>query len=248
MKLDPNLALQKSSYFEDLSRIGVYNPIHSWVCLAWPMTCWALGPNIFLELLSEKWSSVKEGSQISTPRRCKPTATSGARMVPLHRPIPHGPTSHTVPPRLKIVLFHSFSYGLTLLEEKLNQIVHRRKCWTPGSLDWNIYAAFGEIFQWKHMKKLRKNENHQNSFDNSINNHINVPEPESQVIWSDLDPLYPRNNVSAIKLAQNAPNISRRHIIAGYHWYLVRNLVIFMIFSVCSWLYEYIKSRIQNRN
>ena len=67
------------------------------------------------------------------------------------------------------------------------------------------------------MKKSRKNENHQNSFDNSINNHINVPEPESQVIWSDLDPLYPRNECTAIKLAQNAPNISRRHIIAGYH-------------------------------
>ena len=52
------------------------------------------------------------------------------------------------------------------------------------------------------MEKSRKNENHQNSFDNSINNHINVPEPESQVIWSDLDPLYPRNECITIKLAQ----------------------------------------------
>ena len=41
------------------------------------------------------------------------------------------------------------------------------------------------------MEKSRKNENHQNSFDNSINNHINVSETAGQVIWSDLDPLYP---------------------------------------------------------
>ena len=41
------------------------------------------------------------------------------------------------------------------------------------------------------MKKSRKNENHQNSFDNSIDNHINVSETAGQVICSDLDTLYP---------------------------------------------------------
>ena len=41
------------------------------------------------------------------------------------------------------------------------------------------------------MKKSRKNENYQNSFDNSINNHINVSETAGQEIWSDLEPLYP---------------------------------------------------------
>ena len=54
-------------------------------------------------------------------------------------------------------------------------------------------TRFWEIFQSKYMKKSRKNENHQNSFDNSINNHINVSETGRQVIWSDLDPLYPGN-------------------------------------------------------
>ena len=52
------------------------------------------------------------------------------------------------------------------------------------------YMILGD-FPMKMHEKIEKNENHQNSFDNSINNHINVPEPESQVIWSDLDPLYP---------------------------------------------------------
>ena len=41
------------------------------------------------------------------------------------------------------------------------------------------------------MKKARKNENYQNSFDKVIDNHINVPETEIQIIWSDLHPLYP---------------------------------------------------------
>ena len=34
-----------------------------------------------------------------------------------------------------------------------------------------------------------KNENHQNSFDNSIKNHMNIPETGGQVVWSDLDAL-----------------------------------------------------------
>ena len=50
------------------------------------------------------------------------------------------------------------------------------------------------------MKKSRKNENHQNSFDNSINNHVNMPETEGQVIWNDLDPLYLVNHPPTIKL------------------------------------------------
>ena len=54
----------------------------------------------------------------------------------------------------------------------------------------------------KNHGKIEKNENHQNSFDNSINNHINVSETAGQVIWSDLDPLYPQNECRAIKLAQ----------------------------------------------
>ena len=39
------------------------------------------------------------------------------------------------------------------------------------------------------MKKARKNENHQNSFDNSIKNHMYMPETGGQVVWSDLDAL-----------------------------------------------------------
>ena len=66
------------------------------------------------------------------------------------------------------------------------------------------------------MKKSRKNENHQNSFDNSINNHVNMPETERQVIWSDLDPLYPGNQCPAINLVlvPNRPEIAvRRHLL-----------------------------------
>ena len=57
-------------------------------------------------------------------------------------------------------------------------------------------------FPRKYMKKLTKNENHENSFDNSINNHINVSETRGQVIRSDLDPLYPGTQWCAIKLEQ----------------------------------------------
>ena len=52
------------------------------------------------------------------------------------------------------------------------------------------------------MKKSAKNENHENSFHKAINNHVNMPETERQVIWSDLDPLYPGNQCPAINLDQ----------------------------------------------
>ena len=55
------------------------------------------------------------------------------------------------------------------------------------------------------MKKTRKNENHPNSFDNSIKNHINVPETWNKVLWSDLEPLQPGNKCLAIKLTQISP-------------------------------------------
>ena len=42
---------------------------------------------------------------------------------------------------------------------------------------------FLKIFRWKSMKKSRKNENHRNSFDKSINNHMNVPDTKKQLIW-----------------------------------------------------------------
>ena len=48
--------------------------------------------------------------------------------------------------------------------------------------------------------RYTKNENHQNSFDNSIKNHINVPETWSKVLWSDLEPLQPGNKFCAINL------------------------------------------------
>ena len=50
--------------------------------------------------------------------------------------------------------------------------------------NWDVlyFGRFSKENTWK-------NENHKNSFDNSIKNHINVSETEGQVIWSDLDPL-----------------------------------------------------------
>ena len=50
------------------------------------------------------------------------------------------------------------------------------------------------------MKNPEKNENHKNSFDSSIKNHVDMPETGGQIIWSDLDPLNPRNHVVAINL------------------------------------------------
>ena len=40
-------------------------------------------------------------------------------------------------------------------------------------------------------EKTLKNENYQNSFAKRIDNHMNVPETEIQVIWSDIDQLIP---------------------------------------------------------
>jgi len=54
------------------------------------------------------------------------------------------------------------------------------------------------------MEKSRKNENFQNSFDKVINNHMNVPETEIQIIWSDLDALYPEKMFFTIKLVRHA--------------------------------------------
>ena len=45
-----------------------------------------------------------------------------------------------------------------------------------------------------------KNENYQNSFDNSIKNHMDMAETGGQVIWSDLDPLNPGNHYDIINL------------------------------------------------
>ena len=49
------------------------------------------------------------------------------------------------------------------------------------------YMIFEE-FSIKIHEKSRKNENYQNSFDKSINNHVYVPETEARIIWSDPDP------------------------------------------------------------
>ena len=61
------------------------------------------------------------------------------------------------------------------------------------------YMILGD-FPIKIHEKSRRIENHQNSFDNSINNHINVSETEGQVILSNLDPLQPGKKFDAIKL------------------------------------------------
>ena len=53
------------------------------------------------------------------------------------------------------------------------------------------YMIFEEFPTKKH-EKIEKNENYQNSFDKVINNHMDVPETAGQVLWSDLDPLYPQ--------------------------------------------------------
>ena len=45
-----------------------------------------------------------------------------------------------------------------------------------------------------------KNENYQNSFDNSIKNHMDMAETGGQVIWSDLDPLNPGKHIGIINL------------------------------------------------
>ena len=55
----------------------------------------------------------------------------------------------------------------------------------------SIFELFLGKFTQKSSKKHENQKNKNFGFDNSIKNHMDMPETGGQVIWSDLDPLNP---------------------------------------------------------
>ena len=87
---------------------------------------------------------------------------------------------------LMIFIFSHFFNVFSIFHRKISQNT-AHPCYGKGT--YSRKYMIWEDFLMRIHEKSRKNENHQNSFDNSIKNHMNVLETGGQVIWSDLDPL-----------------------------------------------------------